>query len=218
MLLLGVDVGTQGSKAGLYTTDGVRLGEGYAEHAFDHLRPGWVEMDPDQIHGAVLAAIGLSEAQARNRGLALIFTEGVHAGSNGPLYYPREELEKTPAVWNHKPIVVYHPMEDGLATSACQPSVISSRKVGVILNTHFVPGSKGAPGKLVADAYLETSRLKEVDKRSGYRTKQMLVEHPTGASPVSITTEEQNGNVVVTEAAIISTARALFDGRVLVPR
>jgi 2-methylaconitate cis-trans-isomerase PrpF len=35
---------------------------------------------------------------------------------------------------------------------------------------------------------------------------------------VSITTEDQNGNVVVTEAAIISTARALFDGRVLVPR
>jgi 4-oxalomesaconate tautomerase len=49
------------------------------------------------------------------------------------------------------------------------------------------------------------------------KTKQMLVEHPTGASPVSITTEEQNGKTVVTEAAIISTARALFDGRVLVP-
>jgi 2-methylaconitate cis-trans-isomerase PrpF len=45
----------------------------------------------------------------------------------------------------------------------------------------------------------------------------MLVEHPTGASPVSITTEEQDGQVVVTEAAIISTARALFTGQVLVP-
>jgi 2-methylaconitate cis-trans-isomerase PrpF len=45
----------------------------------------------------------------------------------------------------------------------------------------------------------------------------MLVEHPTGASPVSITTEERSGEVVVTEAAIISTARALFIGDVLVP-
>jgi 4-oxalomesaconate tautomerase len=47
--------------------------------------------------------------------------------------------------------------------------------------------------------------------------KLMLVEHPTGASPVSITTEDRDGEPVVTEAAIISTARALFTGHVLVP-
>jgi 2-methylaconitate cis-trans-isomerase PrpF len=45
----------------------------------------------------------------------------------------------------------------------------------------------------------------------------MLVEHPTGASPVSLTTDVQDGKTVVTEAAIISTARALFEGHVLVP-
>jgi 4-oxalomesaconate tautomerase len=48
-------------------------------------------------------------------------------------------------------------------------------------------------------------------------TKLMFVEHPTGASPVSMTTGQQNGETVVTEAAIISTARALFTGHVLVP-
>jgi len=48
-------------------------------------------------------------------------------------------------------------------------------------------------------------------------TKLMLVEHPTGASPVSLTTDVHDGKTVVTEAAIISTARALFEGRVLVP-
>lgn len=47
-------------------------------------------------------------------------------------------------------------------------------------------------------------------------TKRMLVEHPTGASPVSVTVEEKAGRLTVTEAAIISTARPLFDGRVLV--
>jgi 2-methylaconitate cis-trans-isomerase PrpF len=46
----------------------------------------------------------------------------------------------------------------------------------------------------------------------------MLVEHPTGASPVSMTTEEQGGEIVVTEAAIISTARALFTGQVFIPQ
>jgi len=48
-------------------------------------------------------------------------------------------------------------------------------------------------------------------------TKLMLVEHPTGVSPVSMTTEQQDGQTFVTEAAIISTARALFTGHVLVP-
>jgi 4-oxalomesaconate tautomerase len=49
------------------------------------------------------------------------------------------------------------------------------------------------------------------------RTKRMLVEHPTGASPVSIAVEDQDGRLVVTEAALISTARPLFVGQVLIP-
>lgn len=53
----GIDVGTQGSKVGIFQVDGTCLGRGYAEHHFAHLRPGWVEMDPDQIVGAVLHAI-----------------------------------------------------------------------------------------------------------------------------------------------------------------
>jgi 4-oxalomesaconate tautomerase len=48
------------------------------------------------------------------------------------------------------------------------------------------------------------------------KTKRMLVEHPTGASPVSVTVEEKDGRLTVTEAAIISTARPLFIGHVLV--
>ncbi len=62
---VGVDVGTQGSKAGLYTVDGRLLGSGYAEHAFDHLRPGWVEMDPRQIEDAVVSAITQAMAESR---------------------------------------------------------------------------------------------------------------------------------------------------------
>ncbi|HWB44963.1 MAG TPA: 4-oxalomesaconate tautomerase [Hyphomicrobiaceae bacterium] len=49
------------------------------------------------------------------------------------------------------------------------------------------------------------------------RAKRMLVEHPSGASPVSITVEEKGGTVEVREAALISTARKLFAGQVLVP-
>lgn len=95
----------------------------------------------------------------------VMLTEGVHAGSQGPLYYPKEELAKTPAVWNHKPIVVYHPTENGSPISACEPAVISRRKVGLIMNTRWVPGKRGEPGKLKAEAWLETARLGAVDKR-----------------------------------------------------
>lgn len=46
------------------------------------------------------------------------------------------------------------------------------------------------------------------------RRKLMLVEHPTGASPVSIEVDDAN---VVVEAGLISTARLLFRGEVFVP-
>jgi len=53
----GVDVGTQGSKVGFYRGDGTCIADAYAEHTFDNLRPGWVEMDPDQILDAVVSAV-----------------------------------------------------------------------------------------------------------------------------------------------------------------
>lgn len=90
----------------------------------------------------------------------VMITEGVHEGNNGPLYYPREELAKNPVVWNHKPIVVYHP--DG---SACSPEVIDSRGVGLIMNTRFKPGRGTTPGKLHAEAWLEAERVAEIDQR-----------------------------------------------------
>ena len=89
----------------------------------------------------------------------VMLTEGVHNGSNGPLYYPPDELAKTPVVWNYKPIVVYHPQMNGQSISACDKTIIESRKVGVIMNTRYVGG------KLKAEAWLEKARLGEVDKR-----------------------------------------------------
>ncbi len=86
----------------------------------------------------------------------VMITEGVHAGSEGPLLYPSEELSKTPAIWNHKPIIVYHPAP---GQSACDPDVINSRKIGLIMNTKF------EDGKLKAEAWLEPTRMEKVDNR-----------------------------------------------------
>lgn len=89
----------------------------------------------------------------------VMITEGVHQGSAGPLLYPGEELAKTPAVWNHKPIVVYHPEANGVGVSACDPAVLNTRKVGLILNTKY------EGNKLKAEAWVEEERLKAVDQR-----------------------------------------------------
>ncbi len=85
----------------------------------------------------------------------VMLVEGVHNGSSGALYYPADELEKTPAVWNHKPVVVYHPD----APTACDPDILTNHKVGVIMNTKF------ENGKLKAEAWLDPERMKKVDNR-----------------------------------------------------
>ena len=85
----------------------------------------------------------------------VMLTEGVHSGSCGALLYPKEELEKTPVTWNHKPVVVYHPN----GPTACDPDVLTARKIGVIMNTKY------EDGKLKAEAWLDPVRMNKVDNR-----------------------------------------------------
>lgn len=89
----------------------------------------------------------------------VMLTEGVHQGSKGPLYYPPEELAKTPAVWNTKPIVVYHPKINGQGVSACTPEILSSSRVGMVMGTRY------EDGKLKAEAWLDDEKMDRVDPR-----------------------------------------------------
>lgn len=89
----------------------------------------------------------------------IMILEGVHEGSQGPVYYPAEELAKTAQVWNMKPVVLYHPQANGIGISACDPDVISNRGLGVIMNTKF------EDGKLKAEAWLEVDRCNKIDER-----------------------------------------------------
>ena len=56
-LLLGIDVGTTGAKAALVSADGQLRAVGRSEYALHHLRPGWVEQDPQEWWRAVCEAI-----------------------------------------------------------------------------------------------------------------------------------------------------------------
>jgi hypothetical protein len=89
----------------------------------------------------------------------VMIVEGVLSGSEGALYYPAEELAKVPGVWNHKPVVVYHPEIAGKGISACAPEILTAQKIGVIMNTTF------KAGKLKAEAWIEPERANIVDTR-----------------------------------------------------
>lgn len=86
----------------------------------------------------------------------VLLTEGVHAGSNGPILYLTEDLERFASAWNHKPIVVFHPTRNGEFISADDPTVLTQSKVGILMHTQ-VNGNR-----LEAEAWLERERLKAV--------------------------------------------------------
>ena len=89
----------------------------------------------------------------------VILMEGVHAGSNGPVLYELADMEKFAPSWNHKPVVVYHPKKNGEYVSADDPAILSANKVGILMANKINGKSQEA------EAWLEKSRLKEVDSR-----------------------------------------------------
>jgi hypothetical protein len=89
----------------------------------------------------------------------VMMTEGVHNGSGGPIYYPADELKRACPAWNHKPIIVYHPIVNNVGSAACGAKVLNSQKIGVLLDTTF-------DTKQRAEAWLEVGRLEKVFKGS----------------------------------------------------
>jgi hypothetical protein len=109
----------------------------------------------------------------------VMLVEGVHNGSLGPLLYPKEELKQLPQVWNHKPVVVYHPQTG----TACVPNILTSSKIGIIMN------AKWDGNKLKAEAWLKEDRIKKVDTR--------ILEKIQNGEPVEISTGLYTENEMV---------------------
>jgi 4-oxalomesaconate tautomerase len=101
--------------------------------------------------------------------------------------------------------------------------VAPPRNGGAIATRSFIPHRCHATIGVFAALSVATACLlpegpaRDVARASSGRSRRMLVEHPTGASPVLLTVEPREGQETVTEGAIISTARALFAGHVLIP-
>lgn len=76
-----------------------------------------------------------------------ILVPGVLPGSQGPLYYPADEVAKNPGAWNGIPIVLGHPTDrNGAPISARSPGVVAKTGMGVIRNDRFERGARRCEG------------------------------------------------------------------------
>jgi hypothetical protein len=97
--------------------------------------------------------------------------EGVHAGSEGSLFYSKDELSKTPCMWNMKPITVEHPYK---GVSATDIDVFKKQAVGLIMHTRWVDG------KLKAEAWIDSEKAKAKEPR--------ILEHIEADEPMELST------------------------------
>lgn len=108
-----------------------------------------------------------------------MIVEGVFVGNQGPILYEGQEITKSVASWNHKPLTVGHPKKGEQFVSGCLPESIEEFGVGMILNTSWNTKTK----KLRADAWFDEQRLDVVPGGNAIKsalTKQEPMEVSTG--------------------------------------
>jgi hypothetical protein len=97
--------------------------------------------------------------------------EGVHIGSQGAIYYSKEELTKTPEMWNMKPILVYHPKYGPTATDL---KIYKNQAVGMIM------GAQWKDNKLKAEAWIDKEKAKKIEPE--------ILEHIEKGEPMEVST------------------------------
>ncbi len=102
--------------------------------------------------------------------------------------------------------------------------VAPPREGGAVATRTFIPhvcheaiGVLGAVSVATA-CVLEGSATEGIAKVPAGETKILSVEHPTGEFTVQLETTRAAGGIEIKRAALLRTARRLFDGNVLVPR
>ncbi len=97
----------------------------------------------------------------------IMMVEGVLNGTAGPVLYKGEDMGRFPSAWNNKPLVVYHPEMNGKGISACDPDILTSQGIGVIMNARVetiqLDGNDRAA--LKAEAWFEEERANAIDGR-----------------------------------------------------
>jgi len=86
---------------------------------------------------------------------ATLIVPGVLPGSNGPLYYPEDEVKRDVSQWNDVPITVGHPVRNGFHVSGRDPDI------DVIGRLH----RSTYDGRLRAEAWFDVEATNQVEPR-----------------------------------------------------
>lgn len=89
----------------------------------------------------------------------VMICEGVLNGSQGPLFYPSDEIARSVPHWNARAVVVYHPSMAQSGGSAGHPDVFTSQRVGSVFNARM------DRNRLLAEAWIDEQRAFAVDQR-----------------------------------------------------
>lgn len=89
---------------------------------------------------------------------ARMIVPGILAGSNGPLYYPPDEISKDVGVWNGIPITAWHPTRNGQHVSARSPGIFETQGLGYVYETSYA-------GNLDSEAWFDIEATRNFDQR-----------------------------------------------------
>jgi hypothetical protein len=93
--------------------------------------------------------------------LTMLVGDSVLNGSQGELFYPKEEVLKSPDDWNGMPLVKNHPTDNtGLEVSARNPYILNKYGLGFVFNSM---GTED--GQLVAEGWFDVENTRRIDKR-----------------------------------------------------
>lgn len=87
----------------------------------------------------------------------VMMKEGVHNGSEGPVFHTASELGRAIEAWNGIPVVVYHPQDGDQYISANSPQVLERSEVGRVFNAYM------EDEKLKAEVWIDVDKMSRVN-------------------------------------------------------
>ena len=80
--LIGIDLGTAGTKTAIFDTEGNLIADAYEESKLHYPKPGWVEQDPEEIYGSAVRTIRacLEKSGVAAKDIAALACDGQMAG------------------------------------------------------------------------------------------------------------------------------------------
>lgn len=89
-----------------------------------------------------------------------LIVPGVLNGSQGPLFYPLDEIQHEPQKWHNIPLTVWHPTDPltNSPLSASDPGVLDRQGVGFVRQPF-------ARNRLQAEGWIDVAKMRKIDNK-----------------------------------------------------